>query len=372
MKALSGKSRKYISMVGFLLLACALSSQKYALATTVKVVEPDAVDRFMNVGVSRLFIDGVIDEATPAQVEKILSSHNGEMEVYLNSQGGNLVAGLKMGKIFRKYRAATFVGKYRHLGKSENNPRVYRIEPGGCESACAFAFLGGYYRFMYSSQSKLGVHRFWSVAGPKVDDLDSGQVITAAIVNYLSEMQIDSALMNYVVLEGKNEMKYLDDEIMRKLNVTNDGRASPEWSIDIGKNGAYLSGRQDIMIGGGQVVMFCDAGRIIMLTRAEVGSKNAQMIIDERFIPNFMVKKLGGLAPDSLFEIKPTVFVKDGDYIDTTFIYPYRLDQVLDRLDAIGVGYMVPDKSGRFIGFVLDVGSDGNRTRIKKFLSNCK
>ena len=225
---------------------------------------------------------------------------------------------------------------------------------------------------MYSSQSKLGVHRFWSVAGPKVDDLDSGQVITAAIVNYLSEMQIDSALMNYVVLAGKNEMKYLDDEIMRKLNVTNDGRASPEWSIDIGKNGAYLSGRQDIMIGGGQVVMFCDAGRIIMLTRAEVGSKNAQMIIDERFIPNFMVKKLGGLAPDSLFEIKPTVFVKDGDYIDTTFIYPYRLDQVLDRLDAIGVGYMVPDKSGRFIGFVLDVGSDGNRTRIKKFLSNCK
>ena len=96
MKALSGKSRKYISMVGFLLLACALSSQKYALATTVKIVEPDALDRFMNVGVSRLFIDGVIDEATPAQVEKILSSHNGEMEVYLNSQGGNLVAGLKI------------------------------------------------------------------------------------------------------------------------------------------------------------------------------------------------------------------------------------------------------------------------------------
>lgn len=371
MKALFEISKKYIFMVGCLFLICALFSQKDALATTVKIVEPDELDRFMNVGVSRLFIDGVIDEATPAQVEKILSSHNGEMQVYLNSPGGNLFSGIKTGKILRKYRATTFVGKYRYLGKSENKPRVYEIEPGGCESACAFAFLGGHYRFMYSSKSKLGVHRFWSVDGPKVDDIDNAQVITAAIVNYLNEMQIDSALMNYVVLAGKNEMKYLDNEIMRKLNVTNDGRALPEWSIDIGKNGVYLSGRQDIMTGGGQLLMFCDAARIIMLTRTEVGSKNAKMIIDERFIPKFLVKKIGSLWPDSLFEINPTVFLNNAGNIDTTFIYPYRIDQTLDRLDAIGVGYFTPDKSGRFIGFVLDIGSDENRTRIKKFLSNC-
>ncbi len=371
MPAFPGRPIANILSTCCVLLAVA-SAQSNALAATVKVVGPDELDRFMNNGVSRLFIEGAIEGSTPAQVEKILSSYDGEMDVFINSQGGSLVAGLQTGKVLRKYRATTYVGKYRLTGKVGNSPRVYEIEPGRCESACAFAFLGGHYRIMYSSQSKFGVHRFWSVAGPKVDDLDSGQVITAAIVNYLSEMHIDSALMNYVVSAGKNEMKYLDEEIMRKLNVTNDGRGVPEWSIDIGKTGTYLSGRQDIMTGGGRVVMLCDAGRIIMLTRAEVGSKNAQMIIDERFIPSFMVKEIGDFAPDSLFEIKPTLFKKDAGNIDTTFIYPYRLDQVLDKLDAIGVGYLNPDKSGRFIGFVLDIGNNENRGRIKNFLSNCK
>lgn len=370
MTVFSGISRKLISSVGCLLLVT-LFLQNDVFATTVKIVEPDALDRFMNFYVSRLFIDGVIDEATPVQVEKILSGYNGEMQVYLNSQGGNLIAGLKLGKILRKYRATTLVAKYRHTGKSRNSPRVYEIDPGACESACAFAFLGGYYRLMYSNQSKLGVHRFWSTSGPKVDDLDSGQVMTTAIVNYLSEMQVDPALMNHVVSAGKNEMKHLDYGIMRKLNVTNDGRALPQWSIEIGKNGAYLSGYQNIRIGDGSVVMMCDAGRIVMLTRAQVGSRSAQMIIDERFTPHFMVKKNGDQAPDSLFEITPTAFKKYGEYVDATFIYPYKLEEILGGLDAFGVGYLAPDQSGRFIGFVLDVGGDENRQRINNFLSNC-
>jgi len=52
-------------------------------------------------------------------------------DVYLNSNGGLLSHGIKLGKIFRSYGSATII--------TDNQK---------CSSACAFAFVGGKYRKM--------------------------------------------------------------------------------------------------------------------------------------------------------------------------------------------------------------------------------
>ena len=61
--------------------------------------------------------------------------------LFLNSPGGNLLAGMKLGKVIRKWELFT------HIGKASKNGEHFESDPGECYSACALAFLGGEYRF---------------------------------------------------------------------------------------------------------------------------------------------------------------------------------------------------------------------------------
>ena len=97
-----------------------------------------------------LYLDGVINEDSSFAIERILSQQITKCindkgihivpSVYLNSRGGYLRDGYKLGETFTKYQVAT------------------RINSGAvCMSACSTAFLGGLYRQMYGS-AKLMVH----------------------------------------------------------------------------------------------------------------------------------------------------------------------------------------------------------------------
>ena len=97
-----------------------------------------------------LYLDGVINEDSSFAIERILSQQITKCindkgirivpSVYLNSRGGYLRDGYKLGETFTKYQVAT------------------RIDSGAvCMSACSTAFLGGQFRQMYGS-AKLMVH----------------------------------------------------------------------------------------------------------------------------------------------------------------------------------------------------------------------
>lgn len=365
-------SQKMLCLLSALFIALIAYAPVNVLAATIKIVKPDALDEFMNLHVTRVFIDGVIDENTPRQLENALSGLGQSQWVFLNSPGGSLFAGLETGRILRKYSSTTYVGEYRFTGNQTSRPRVYDVDPGKCESACAFAFMGGYYRFMYSEESKLGVHRFWDASGPKSSDLDRGQIITTAVVNYLTEMSVEPSLMSHVVSADKQSMRYLDAKTMIKLNVINDGRAPPTWTIDYRNNRLFLIGSQDIMTGGGTFAFTCDANRLVMLTEIEVGARTAKMIISEKFTPYFLTKKIGAWTPDTTLKINPTVLVADGDSVDTTFVLTYQLEKNLNSLSAFGIGFVSANNPDIFIGTAVDIGNDGNRKRIRDFFSACR
>jgi hypothetical protein len=69
------------------------------------------------VGGETLTLEGFVGKLPP----------NKSVAVILNSPGGNLDEGLKLGRFFHRARISTFVLGY----------------GGGCASACAIAFLGG-------------------------------------------------------------------------------------------------------------------------------------------------------------------------------------------------------------------------------------
>ena len=72
--------------------------------------------------------------------------------VALDSPGGNLLAGMQLGAIFREGGWNTVAG-FVYTDK-DMHPRT-----AVCASACSYAFLGGVNRFMFTDGT-LGVHRF--------------------------------------------------------------------------------------------------------------------------------------------------------------------------------------------------------------------
>src|SRR5207248_4420636 len=110
-----------------------------------------------------------------------------------NSPGGNLFAGMRLGRLFRKFGFSTYVGKW--YGKALTNEawlQQKEATPGECYSACVFAFVGGYFRYL-TNASTIGVHRF-SKTTASLSDLDVAQVVSGQIIAYLAEMGVDRAL----------------------------------------------------------------------------------------------------------------------------------------------------------------------------------
>jgi hypothetical protein len=89
---------------------------------------------------------GVIDSAAPKRFEMyVQKNHIPDLSfVYINSPGGDLLSGIELGRLIRRFGFSTDIGK-----KSSRSDKRYDVDPGGCFSACAYTYLGGRFRCPY-------------------------------------------------------------------------------------------------------------------------------------------------------------------------------------------------------------------------------
>lgn len=157
--------------------------------------------------------------------------------VRLSSKGGDLGAGLELGRLFREFELETEIGKTGDLGVFSE-----RVETGSCESSCAYAFLGGVRRLLDSGDI-LGFHQFLDI------DLlqDSGlrqvsgtqlamqsaqeQAFTGRIVEYLIEMGIDLRLYQLAATVPPGDMLYLETEEAGTFGVENFSDVGGPWEV---------------------------------------------------------------------------------------------------------------------------------------------
>lgn len=151
-------------------------------------------------------LNGQIVGGETLQLEALLSKMppNQSAAIILNSPGGSLAEGLKLGRLFYRARIATSV-----LGHG-----------GGCHSACAIAFLGGRDHERKPSRikmtgSNLGFHQFNRVRTAaelakkysKVDmqnEMLRTHAVTLSIVEYLSDIGEDMSFL-HLMLKAPNE-----------------------------------------------------------------------------------------------------------------------------------------------------------------------
>ena len=169
-----------------------------------------------------LILDGPIDAGAPARVQSLWDSDGMEgYQVLLNSTGGSLEAGLKLGRMIREKGLHTVVGRAKF--KTYDGWRRFDsvLDNAECQSACAYAFVGGVARRVPKA-AKLGFHR---VALPRGSNLQgqggiaAGQVISAVLIGYLAEMGVDPRIFVAASNTPSNAMHFPSPEELTQFDL---------------------------------------------------------------------------------------------------------------------------------------------------------
>lgn len=160
---------------------------------------------------------GTITPQTPELFRRFYEENKDDSnQVLLNSSGGNLGAGLTLGRMFRELKLNTIVGKGQRV--EPNSPWMSQPSPeaGRCESACAYAFLGGLRRSL-SADSQIGFHRFY-LEGREIDG-QSAQVLSGDLITYLVKMGVDARVFTAASKTNQTSMHFLSDADAKEYDV---------------------------------------------------------------------------------------------------------------------------------------------------------
>jgi hypothetical protein len=302
---------------------------------------------------------GEIDAAAPARVKAALA-HSGSagVEVYLDSTGGDLLAGMEIGQLLRQAGANTHVGRY----TAARNGQATGAGPGVCYSACSLAFLGGVYRYV-GAGSQYGVHRVSRSSGPAAGDLDTGQIVTAGIARYIRGMGVGQGLLDLLVQQGEHGIYLLSEAEMRALNVVNNGRQPADWSVEITDGGEFLRGMQDTEYGRGKIAFLCDQNKILMFTFDRVGDKAASLATGS-WVHSLLLDSGAVALPD------PDSMVAGKGELQTFFTLTAEQAGRIAASRSVGHAMQAARDAPAAIGFKVDIPGNAAQ-KVRAFINHC-
>lgn len=193
------------------------------MVSTAMALEFDA--RLSNTGAT-FVLDGVIE---PGDAERFRAYYEETADGYafsvaLNSPGGNMVEGIRLGLLFRELGIHTFVVQYpkRPADMGQFDYAVIEAVPGAqCASACALAFMGGVERVV-PEDGELGFHQFYGGDPQRssADTMVSTQATSAMVASYLREMGASPELFERMSITPPEHLFVPTPEEQRALSIT--------------------------------------------------------------------------------------------------------------------------------------------------------
>lgn len=155
-------------------------------------------------------LSGFIEEGDAYRLKLYIAglTKRKNIAVYLNSDGGNLMEGMALGRLFHDGQIKTVI---------EENML--------CASSCALAFLGGFNKNTgriwrtKSSNASLGFHTFYNNFKPDAvftaDEANVlvrvSQFIILEMITYFEEMGVSTALLKKTLSTDSDEMYWVDN-----------------------------------------------------------------------------------------------------------------------------------------------------------------
>ena len=358
------KYQKLIDVWGVALILISTASI-HAQAMSVRADRPDWFKTTSGNPAWNIVLEGPIELGDLTKVERALSESGVDgADIYITSPGGNLLEAMRIGRAIRKARASTWLGTLRLDSDSRYGgpPGMTRVA-GGCYSACALAFLGGVYRFG-EKESKFGVHRFSSTAESALIDLDLGQIVSASIVSYISEMGVDPTLLSLMMEKGRDGIRLLTSDELLSLAVTNEGRQRPTWDVELIKGTQYLRGSQKTYHGEGKIAFLCVKEQIFYYSFYEAGPERAKGISEGNWHHSLLVDGETIQLPDS---IRP---VSIGSFVSAMFPLTKHQALLISNAGHVGHAMQMARAAPTFVGYRIEIPRQYSN-RVQLFLRNC-
>jgi hypothetical protein len=294
--------------------------------------------------VPQIYLYGPIDTGAAQRVQAMIQSNKipPNSDIYLNSPGGDLDAGMALGRMFRAGKMTTHLGSPRRTARQPIVPKTSQ-----CVEACAYAYAGGLFRWAPTGSDRFGAQ---AVAG-------SPAVVEATA--YLKEMGLDPKVFGAI---PNGEVTWLDTEQMRKDGLANNGRLPPT-SVK-GPNGvASLSLTQLARDGEHRLTLLCRPDGITMTAYYTIGADRARSIVAR--------------ATHSYFEINDKPAAEDNHANiaavaqSVVFTQPIPLAQANQLPSAYTMGAWLADRGGNVrYGFWMEM--DPVRTDLRSFGESCQ
>lgn len=346
-----GKHTNWLSCAG-VVLCCALSPA-HAEPLVIQVEPADMGQRTGPNVRWTVFLAGDIDAGSAVRLgQELALIGDDRADVYLDSPGGSLADGMRIGRLLRQLRANTLIGKRGSRGAG--------IEPGACLSACSIAFLGGVQRYVPEG-SVFGVHRV-STTVHSEQDFAAGQIVSAQVSRYISEMGVDSLLFDRMANTDKDRIDILGAAELRALHVADDGRRPAQWRSRFTEQGPSLIGSQQTAEGTEQAVLVCANGKVIFHSIYHAGS-SADRLAAEPQVHTLLIDDtaLPLDAPSSIEKV-------NGDLNAAFTLSP---DQARRIIGATSIGHLMQgDRSDPSFAYRIDIDARAGRA-VKTFVETC-
>lgn len=199
---------------------------------------------------------GTIEHGDDAKFTKFLDDHGppSHMVVYIDSTGGDLEAGIGIGRQIRRYGLWTDVGSFMLDQSDPSKPLVQRKRvEGRCMSAATMIYLGGRLRF-FSEGSRFGVHRF-SFKNPLPEHIGQSQELSAKIASFVSDMGGSPEFLELSSATDAKEINLISKQRLKELRVITGGQTDVEWTVQARGKMMYVRGERDSIYGRHKVML---------------------------------------------------------------------------------------------------------------------
>lgn len=259
-----------------------------------------------------IFADGDFTLDTPHALRAFLkrSVYTPDTVIYLNSLGGDLGAGIEVGKIIREAHLNTGVARNSRDPAQVNTidlDSYSRVYPGYCVSACSLAFLGGVSREVKNGAT-FAVHQVsmncvsknkarsqfpWLVMPnvtycPELDEaLSMVQVAQGAVVEYVRSMGADPIFWTEMSKAAPSAINALTEDQLDAYRI-NFTMRTESWSYETDAQGQFfLQYRQGDEWKEDRVELYCNrtaAPRLYLWlvhdTRRSTNREDAKRIVE--------------------------------------------------------------------------------------------
>jgi len=296
--------------------------------------------------VPQVYLYGTIDAGAAQRIGAMIQSHKIPQgsDIYLNSPGGDAQAGMALGRLFRANNMGTHLGTPRRTARDPVMPKTSL-----CVDACAYAYVGGVYRWGPAGSDRFGAK---SLAG------DASAI--APIKAYMREMGVNPLVFG---MTPGGDVTWLDGDQMLGYGVANNGRLPPTAVNNPASGVASVSLTQTTRDGEHRLTLLCRANSLTVTAYYTVGADRAKQIAARATQFYFEIDHQPATQRErvGIAAVGPSV----------VFSQPLSMVQLNQLLSARSMSAYLSDKGGAVrYGFWMEL--EPVRSNLREYASSCQ